>query len=609
MNKLLIGFVIFCLGLGGGYFVQPFVSKQLQLAGFGKSDSAEGEKKSERKILYWVAPMDANYRRDKPGKSPMGMDLVPVYEDEATQEGVVKISPEEQNNFGVRITTVKKGRLNREITTVGYISFDEEKMSHVHTRVNGWIEKLIVKAEGDPIKKGQKLFEIYSPELVNAQEEYITALKSQNKILIKASKSRLISLGLGYGQIRNLDKTRKVRQRIAYYARQNGFVANLKVREGMYVKPNMDVMTIAQLDTVWVIAEVFEKQSGWVKPGQTVDMFVSAYPQHSYKGLVDFIYPTLDAKTRTLKVRIRFNNPDHQLKPNMFANLTIHGDTDQTALLLKREAIIRNGQMERVVKYLGEGKFLSVAVKTGDESGDEVEILKGLQEGDKVVTSAQFLIDSESSLTASFQRMEPSNLSADQDEATQSSADKAPDQAWMHGEIKNVMAAHQMLTIAHQPVDEWGWPAMVMDFPVYKAIPINRLTAGKSIDFLVRKNEDGSIEIIQIKGIEAAPVNADNRMNTGEERTQTRQPVWVNGKVLSIEADNHRLEIHHEAIPEWGEAAMDMILPLNDELSLDTIQLNQSYRFQFQENTEGVVVIQALEAQNSHKSHASAEGK
>ncbi|MBL7001111.1 MAG: efflux RND transporter periplasmic adaptor subunit, partial [Gammaproteobacteria bacterium] len=262
-----------------------------------------GVEASGPQVLYWVAPMDANYRRDKPGKSPMGMDLVAVYAEDNAEDGVVKISPVVQNNLGVRLDRVKKGQLGREISTVGYIAFDEDKLFHVHTRVDGWVEKLLAKSNGDKVSKNQKLFELYSPDLVNAQEDYLTALKSQNRILISASRDRLSSLGLSNWQIEQLDKTRKVQQRIDYTARFDGFVQNLTIREGMFIKPSMDLLTIAQIDTVWVIAEVFERQSGWVKVGQKVDMTVAAYPEKSWQGLVDYIYPTLDEKTRTLRVR------------------------------------------------------------------------------------------------------------------------------------------------------------------------------------------------------------------------------------------------------------------------------------------------------------------
>lgn len=496
VNKLLSSFIFICLGLALGYFGQPFIKQQLELAGLEAPLDADVEasgKTGEKKIQYWVAPMDANYRRDKPGKSPMGMDLVPVYEDEGGEEGIVKISPVVQNNLGVRISDVRKGKLDREISTVGYISFDEEKLSHLHTRVEGWVEKLVVKATGDVVEKGQKLFEIYSPSLVNAQEEYVNALKSNNSILIAASRERLGALGLTSGQIRQLGKTRKTQQRIAYFARQDGFIESLNIREGMFVKPAMNVLTIARIDTVWVIAEVFERQSGWIKPGQTVAMSVAAYPEKTWQGVVDYIYPILDEKTRTLRVRIRFENQDELLKPNMFARLTIFSSFEQDILYVRREAIIRNGQLERVVKALGEGRFLSVPVKTGAESGDYIEVIDGLEENDKVVTSAQFLIDSESSLTASFERMEEPAVEAGSQETAASD-----NQVWIDGRIEDVMADDSKLTIQHKPVPAWGWPDMLMDFPVSRNIDLSVVKAKDSVRFLVEKHADGSIEIIEL---------------------------------------------------------------------------------------------------------------
>lgn len=580
MNKLLSGFILLSTGLVAGYFGQPFLHEQLQSAGLIASmDEAGGEGSStsgEKEILYWVAPMDANYRRDKPGQSPMGMDLVPVYKDDAGgEEGVVKISPIVQNNLGVRIAPVKKATLNREIKTVGYISFDEEKLYHLHTRVDGWVEKLVVKATGDVVKQGQKLFELYSPTLVNAQEEYITALKSKNRVLIKASKDRLISLGVSFGEIKQLEKTRQIQQRIPYYAKHDGFIENMKIREGMFVKPAMEVLTIGQIDTVWVIAEVFERQSGWVKSGQAVDMTVAAYPGQSWTGVVDYIYPVLDEKTRTLRVRIRFDNPDQALKPNMFSQLTIRSQFERDSLFVKREAIIRNGDMERVVKSLGDGKFLSVAVKTGSESGDYIEVIKGLKENDQIVTSAQFLIDSESSLSASFERMEePMDMEASKNSMPESN------QAWIDGTIVDVMPGHNMLTIQHAEVPAWGWPEMLMDFPVSKTININDLQSKQSIRFLVEKHKDGSIELIEIEGLSA-----------NKNATMPKNKAWVKGKILTILSDQQKLTVQHEPVDVWGWPQMEMDFPVISSMDLSSLKTGSDYNFLVEKHSDGSIEI------------------
>lgn len=585
MNKLLSSFILLGTGIVGGYFAQPFVQSQLQSAGLisvGDSAGAGGTASGEKEVLYWVAPMDAKYRRDKPGKSPMGMDLVPVYKGEGTEDGVVKISPVVINNLGVRISTVQKGQLDREINTVGYINFDEEKLYHLHTRVEGWVEKLIVKATGDIVKKGQKLFELYSPTLVNAQEEYVTALRSKNRILIKASKDRLISLGISPGQIKQLGNSRKIQQRISYYARQSGFIQDMKILDGMFVKPSMNVLTIGQIDTVWVIAEVFERQSGWVKEGQTVDMNVEAYPAKSWKGIVDYIYPVLDKKTRTLRVRIRFNNPEQLLKPNMFSHLIIHSSFNKDSLFVKREAIIRNGGIERVVKALGEGKFKSVAVKTGSESGDYVEIIKGLKEHDKIVTSAQFLIDSESSLSASFDRMEePQNMD---DSSNMDMAKKDATQVWIEGKIVDVMPGHHMLTIQHKAVAEWGWPDMLMDFPVKKTIPLNQLQEKQAIRFLVEKHDDGSIELVEIKGVSSG----ESAMNM---KAKAANQTWITGRIVDIMKAEQKLKLQHEPVDAWGWPAMEMDFPVIKSMDIGMFKEGDEFNFLVKKHDNGSIEI------------------
>jgi len=369
------------------------------------------QKSKEKKIRYWVAPMDPNYRRDKPGKSPMGMDLEPVYEeygdaqDSEEKGAVVKISAAVENNLGVRTAEVESGKLWRKIDTVGYVTFDESKVSHIHLRVDGWIEKLAVESEGDRVKKGQRLFNLYSPKLVNSMEEYVQSLRSNNRRLISASREKLSSLGVSEKQINKIKESRKVPQTISVYAPQDGIVAMLMVREGMYVKPANEVMKLADLSSAWVLAEVFESQSDWVEPGQLADVELSYIPGRTWEGKVDYVYPNLDAKNRTLKVRLRFDNPGEALKPNMYANVAIYGGAKQNVLSVPREALIRSGGTERLIIAKGNGRFAQRVVVAGMESGDFVEIKSGVSAGEKVVTSAQFLIDSEASLKASLARM------------------------------------------------------------------------------------------------------------------------------------------------------------------------------------------------------------
>jgi len=372
------------------------------------SDNASGPASSSGpEVLYWVAPMDPNYRRDEPGKSPMGMDLVPAYADEVDgQPGVIAIDATIVNNLGVRTAKAQRGELSQRIETVGYVGYDEDTVQHVHTRVEGWVEKLATKATGDPVEKGQLLFELYSPTLVNAQEEYLAALRSSNKLLLGASKERLTALGVPGNEITRLDKSRTIRQRVSVYAESAGVITYLGVREGEFVTPATDIMSVAKLDKVWVLAEVFERQAAWVKAGQHAMVMLDYRPGEMWHGTVDYVYPELDPKTRTLKVRLRFDNEAETLQPNMFARVTISGDSIGEVVHVSREALIRGGSVDRVVIALGEGRFKTQPVKIGIESGDRVEIQEGVSAGDLIVTSGQFLIDSESNIEEALSKMD-----------------------------------------------------------------------------------------------------------------------------------------------------------------------------------------------------------
>ena len=397
MNKTVVVVAAILAAVAVGYF-----------AGRNQTPQPEAAAASaEREILYWVAPMDPNFRRDEPGKSPMGMDLVPVYADEvANKPGVVKIDPTLVNNLGVRTAVAERGTLPRRIETVGYIGYDEDTLQHVHTRVDGWIEKLAATASGDPVKKGQLLFELYSPTLVNAQQEYLAALASSNAGLKSASRDRLIALGITTSQIGRLDRERSVSQRVRVYAATDGVIAHLGVREGMFVTPATEVMSIAQLDKVWVVAEVFERQSAWVEPGQAATVQLEYLPGALLRGTVDYVNPELDPVTRTLKVRLRFDNEGAKLLPNMFARVVIDGAAIGNIVHVPREAVVRGGSSSRVVVDVGDGVFESRKVLVGIESGDRVAIRRGLKEGERVVVSAQFLIDSESNIDSALGRME-----------------------------------------------------------------------------------------------------------------------------------------------------------------------------------------------------------
>ena len=360
----------------------------------------------ERQILYWVAPMDPNYRRDAPGKSPMGMDLVPVYADAAPapEAGVVTIDPAVLQNLGLRSAAAQLGPLPRRIETVGYVQYDESVMHHIHTRVEGWIESLHVRAAGDPVAKGQLLFEIYSPTLVNAQREYLTALSGGRADMVVASRERLAALGMPQAEIAALDKAKTPRQRVRIYAPADGVTTQLGVREGIFVTPAAHVISMADLNRVWVLAEVFERQTAWVAVGQRAEVELDYLPGRRWHGTVDYVYPDLHPVTRTLRVRIGFDNAGEALRPNMFARVVLLGGATEPVVHIPREALIRGGAADRVALDLGGGRFRAVAVEAGVEAGERVEIRSGLKAGEQVVVSGQFLIDSESNLESAMAR-------------------------------------------------------------------------------------------------------------------------------------------------------------------------------------------------------------
>jgi Cu(I)/Ag(I) efflux system membrane fusion protein len=422
---------------------------------------------AERKPLYWVAPMDSNYRRDKPGKSPMGMDLIPVYDEGESNNdagpGTITISSAVVNNLGVVSEPVAVKNLSQDIRTVGFVQYDENQLIHIHPRVEGWIEKLHVKAAGDPVKKGQALYELYSPELVNAQQEYIAELNRGQKGLIEAAKERLRALQISNTFINSLTRNRAIKQTVTFYAPQSGVVDNLNIREGFYVQPGTTMMSIGALNQVWVEAEIFERQAHLVEVGQSVSMTLDFLPSRAWKGKVDYIYPSLDTKTRTLRARLKFDNSDLALKPNMFAQVSIHTQQQRTGLAIPKSALIRTSNQNRVVLDLGNGQFKSVEIKIGSINQNHVEVLKGLSEGEKIVIRAQFLLDSESSKQSDFKRMShPLELP----------------NATVMGSINTADLNKRILNISRGPIEKWNRGPATMNFQLDRNLDLSKLPKG-----------------------------------------------------------------------------------------------------------------------------------
>jgi len=370
----------------------------------------------ERKVLYWRSPMNPNEVYDHPGKSRMGMDLVPVYEDEGSESGVVKISGTVQQNMNVKMAVVRKRNLRSQVITNGILKTDERKEYIVTTKISGWVDKLFVNYTGQKVKKGQKLIDIYSPELVAAQQEFITALSYAKSVekssdpnvstsgedLINNSIRKLELLDVNKEEINRLRTTKEVRKYVTLYAPFDGTVIHKMVTEGEKINRGTPLLKIANLSNLWLIADVYEYELSKIQLGSQADIKFNYLPGKTFNQPVTFIYPTLDAKTRTVKVRIDIPNYNDELKPDMFATIVINGKDLGTYPVVPEEAIIRSGQKNILILALGDGKFKPVEVKLGNYADGFYQILNGIKENDMIVVSAQFLIDSESSLKAAL---------------------------------------------------------------------------------------------------------------------------------------------------------------------------------------------------------------
>lgn len=379
--------------------------------------------KTGKKIKYWVAPMNPSYIRDEPGKSPMGMDLVPVYEEEGEEKepgSTIRIDPITMQNMGVRLGRVERRSLVKDIRTVGNITYDETKIFRVNTKFSGWIERLYVDFVGEAVKKGQPLFDIYSPELVTAQEEYLLAIEQYRRLsdtsyprvrqvterLLKASRTRLQYWDLTDEQIARIGSSGKIRKTLTVYSPATGIVTQKSAFEGHFVKEGEIQYEIVNLATVWVDVDIYEYELPWVKKDMPAEMELAYIPGKRFKGKVLFIYPYLETKTRTATLRLQFTNPKNELKPGMYADVILKSSLAQNTLVVPQEAVIFSGVRRIVYVSLGQGRFQPRDVKLGLEGNqNEYQVLEGLKEGEEIVLSAQFMLDSESRLQEAIQKM------------------------------------------------------------------------------------------------------------------------------------------------------------------------------------------------------------
>jgi multidrug efflux pump subunit AcrA (membrane-fusion protein) len=378
----------------------------------------------ERKVLYWYDSMNPQHAYDKPGKAPDGMDLVPKYADsedpamDGMSAGAIKISEQKQRLVGVSTATVERQNLVRTVRTTGQVTVDETKIAHVHVKINGFIEQVFVDYVGQLVKKGQPLFTLYSPDLVSTQEEYLIAKRGEKDLgssqfttvadgarsLLRSARERLKLWDITDEQIKKLDETGEVSRTLTFYSPISGFVTDRKAFPQTAITPDMDLYLINDLSDIWVNADVYEYEVPFVKVGQRAEMQLSYYPGKTYTGKITYIYPTVDPVSRTIKVRIEFPNPKFELKPQMFADVQLKIDYGNQ-ILVPQEAVMDSGDKQYVFVVHDGTIFEPRAIQMGAKFEDKVTILSGLKTGETIVTSGNFLIDSESRLKSAMAGM------------------------------------------------------------------------------------------------------------------------------------------------------------------------------------------------------------
>lgn len=458
-NKITVGALMAALllgGLAGWYFGQVHALSDPGSPTGSTREAAPAQARSQadhRKILYWYDAMNPVHHYDKPGKAPDGMDLVPKYAEEGNAAssggemrnmpgmnassgssgagasssaqgmqnmpaGTVMLNPSTQQLIGVTYAMARRSHLIRTVRTVGLLQMDAEKVARVHVKIAGWLEKVDLDYVGQLVKKGQPLFTLYSPELVSTEQEYLIAQRGQSYLgnspyadvasganaLLEATRQRLLLWDITDAQIGQLQKTGKVSRMMTIYSPIDGFVMTRNAFPQTYVTPDTDLYDIADLSTIWVFVDIYEYEAPYVHLGQPASMQLSYFPGHTYRGRVDYIYPTLDAKTRTIKVRLAFPNPGFRLRPDMYADVELKIDYG-TQTLVPNEAILNSGTRQVVFVAKPDGYFEPREIKIGDQFDGQTVVLAGLQPGEKIVASGNFLIDSESRLGAAMQMM------------------------------------------------------------------------------------------------------------------------------------------------------------------------------------------------------------
>ena len=503
--------VIAILAAVGGYLVGNRLAKSPGATTASASTPSGAHGKKERKLLYYRNPMGLADTSAVPKKDQMGMDYIPVYEGEeetGATAGQIKISTDKVQKLGVRTEKASLRDLGKIVRATGKIEPDERRVYSITPRFEGYVERLYVNATGQPIGKGQPLFAVYSPELVSAQREYAIAAKGvqslQNaangvqsgmKQLANSSLMRLRNWGISEGQIAALSKSGQAQRTLVFHSPVSGVVTEKKAIQGMRFMPGEMLYQVADLSSVWVIADVYEQDMALVKKDAKVKVKVNAYPDQVFEGKVAYVYPTLKAETRTVPVRIELANPKQLLKPAMYAQVELSTTSKGKVIVVPDSAIIDSGTRRLVFIQLAEGRFEPREIRIGARSDNYVEVLDGVKEGEEVVVAANFLIDAESNLKAAIGGL------GGHGDASKGSQPGKPAAAGhkAEGKIDDIDAKAGTAMITHAPVESLKWPAMTMEFTFANESLTKGLKPGTAIRFEFVERKPGEWVITRIQ--------------------------------------------------------------------------------------------------------------
>ncbi len=465
-----------------------------------------------RKVLYWHDPMVPGQKFDKPGKSPfMDMQLVPVYADEGGDDAIVAISPRMQQSLGIRTAEAATGTLSARIEAVGSVAYDERDVAVVQSRSSGFVEKLYIRAPLDPVRKGQPLADLFVPDWVAAQEEFLSVRRMEGtrlEALVDGARQRMRLAGMTESQIRLVESSGKVHARLTIDAPINGVVSELGAREGMAVAAGATLFRINGLARIWVNADVPENLAARIQPGDAVEVRTPSLPDAVFKGRVSVILPEVDTATRTIKARIELSNPGRRLTPGMFATINLASSTTKEAVLVPSEAIIQTGSRNVVIVAQEDGRFAPTDVETGLEADGRTEIREGLHAGQNVVVSGQFLIDSEASLRGSTLRM--SDAPAPNDAVGESPTHRG------EGRVERIGEGE--ITLSHGPIPSLQWGPMTMAFRLPADAAAKDLAPGDAVTFEFRKGDGGTFDIVSIAKASTPPAPGGHEHSEGSRK-------------------------------------------------------------------------------------------